>query len=94
MDKNAIKKYAIWARRELIERVAKKAQQYGIEENAEILLNLEINPVIPNAIIINPIIQNWNPTKNERASKKKINPIPRSTVIAPIAKATIENGIS
>ena len=27
-----------------------------IEENAEILLNLEINPVIPNAIIINPII--------------------------------------
>ena len=65
-----------------------------IEENAEILLNLEINPVIPNAIIINPIIQNWNPTKNERASKKKINPIPRITVIAPIAKATIENGIS
>lgn len=33
MDKNAIKKYAVWARRELIERVAKKAQQYGIEEN-------------------------------------------------------------
>lgn len=32
MDKNAIKKYAVWARRELIERVAKKALQYGIEE--------------------------------------------------------------
>lgn len=31
MDKNAIKKYAVWARRELIERVAKKAQQFGIE---------------------------------------------------------------
>lgn len=32
MDKNAIKKYAVWARRELIERVAKKAQQFGIEK--------------------------------------------------------------
>lgn len=30
MDKNAIKKYAVWARRELIERVSQKAQQYGI----------------------------------------------------------------
>lgn len=32
MDKNAIKKYAIWARRELIARVSQKAQQYGISE--------------------------------------------------------------
>jgi len=32
MDKNAIKKYAVWARRDLIERVAKKAQQFGIEK--------------------------------------------------------------
>ncbi len=30
MDKNAIKKYAVWARRELIERVSQKAMQYGI----------------------------------------------------------------
>ncbi len=30
MDKNAIKKYAIWARNELIARVSQKAQQYGI----------------------------------------------------------------
>lgn len=41
MDKNAIKKYAVWARRELIERVAKKAQQYGIEENAEMDANAD-----------------------------------------------------
>lgn len=41
MDKNAIKKYAVWARRELIERVAKKAQQYGIEENADMDANAE-----------------------------------------------------
>ena len=30
MDKNAIKKFAIWARRELIARVSQKAEQYGI----------------------------------------------------------------
>lgn len=32
MDKNAIKKYAVWARRELISRVSTKASQYGITE--------------------------------------------------------------
>ena len=30
MDKNAIKKYAVWARRELIERVSQRALIYGI----------------------------------------------------------------
>ena len=30
MDKNAIKKYATWARREMIDRVRQKAAQYGI----------------------------------------------------------------
>ena len=32
MDKNAIKKYAVWARRELISRVSQKAMQYGITD--------------------------------------------------------------
>lgn len=32
MDKNAIKKYAVWARTELIERVTQKALQYEISE--------------------------------------------------------------
>lgn len=32
MDKNAIKKYAVWARKELIARVTQKALQYGIEK--------------------------------------------------------------
>ena len=41
MDKNAIKKYAVWARRELIERVAKKAQQYGIEEKSQLDVNAD-----------------------------------------------------
>ena len=33
MDKNAIKKYAVWARTELIARVSMKAEQYGITED-------------------------------------------------------------
>ncbi len=33
MDKNAIKKFAVWARRELITRVSQRAIQYEITEN-------------------------------------------------------------
>ena len=33
MNKNAIKKFAVWARRELIERVSQKAMQYGITQD-------------------------------------------------------------
>ena len=33
MNKNAIKEYAIWARRELIDRVSQKAFEYGIEKD-------------------------------------------------------------
>ena len=33
MDKNAIKKYAVWARRELISRVAQRAALYEITED-------------------------------------------------------------
>ena len=36
MDKNAIKKYAVWARRELIEKVSQKALQYGIEDGKQL----------------------------------------------------------
>ena len=36
MDKNAIKKYAVWARTELIDRVSQKALQYGITEKDSI----------------------------------------------------------
>ena len=35
MNKNAIKKYAIWARNELIDRVAKKAIRYGISADGK-----------------------------------------------------------
>ena len=32
MDKNAIKKYAVWARRELIDRVTKRAAVFGVTD--------------------------------------------------------------
>ncbi|MFI3213009.1 MAG: BREX-1 system adenine-specific DNA-methyltransferase PglX [Eubacteriales bacterium] len=41
MDKNAIKKYAIWAREELIKRVSTKAEEYEIRANAELVNNVE-----------------------------------------------------
>ena len=33
MDKNAIKKFAVWAREELIKRVSQRAMKYGIEKD-------------------------------------------------------------
>lgn len=41
MDKNAIKKYAVWARRELISRVSQKAQQFGITEKEIVDVNAD-----------------------------------------------------
>ena len=32
MDKNAIRKFAVWARRELIARVSQRAERFGITE--------------------------------------------------------------
>ena len=36
MDKNAIKKYAVWARRELIERVSQRALRFGITADGNV----------------------------------------------------------
>lgn len=41
MDKNSIKKYAVWARNELIARVTQKANQYGITEAETISASAE-----------------------------------------------------
>lgn len=41
MDKNAIKKYAVWARRELRERVTAKALQYGFSETEIVDINAD-----------------------------------------------------
>ena len=35
MDKNAIKKFAVWARTELLARVSLKGMEYGITEASE-----------------------------------------------------------
>ena len=41
MNKNAIKKYAVWARRELIDRVSKKALRFGISAEKIVDKNVE-----------------------------------------------------
>ena len=50
MDKNAIKKYAVWARRELISRVSQKALQYGVSEKDF----GDINADSVNGIVLSP----------------------------------------
>jgi len=40
MDKNAIRKYAVWARRELLERVAQRAACYGITDQSIVDVNV------------------------------------------------------
>ena len=37
MDKNSIKKFAVWARRELITRVSQRAVQYEITEKGYLI---------------------------------------------------------
>ena len=50
MDKNAIKKYAVWARRELISRVSQKAMQYGITDTDIIIATApSVNGVVLSA---------------------------------------------
>lgn len=64
MDKNAIKKYAVWARNELIERVTQKALQYGFTEK-------EI--VGPNIDSINGKLLTEVEKKQRKALYEKIN---------------------
>jgi len=63
MDKNAIKKYAIWARRELIEKVTQKAQQFGIEEEKD---------ADPDADSINGVLLSDTQKEQRRALIEKI----------------------
>jgi len=64
MDKNAIKKYAVWARRELIEKVSQKALQYGIEDGKE------LDPKLDS---INGILLTDDEKKQRQALIRKIN---------------------
>lgn len=64
MDKNAIKKYAVWARRELISRVTQKALQYGITEK-------EMQPA--DASSVNGVVLSAKEKKQRQALIAKIN---------------------
>ena len=64
MDKNAIKKYAIWARRELISRVSQKALQYGITDK-------EMVPA--NAASVNGVVLSADEMKQRRALIERIH---------------------
>ena len=53
MDKNAIKKYAVWARQEMIDRVRQKAAQYGITDSAIIPADaISIDGVLLSPVVI------------------------------------------
>lgn len=64
MDKNAIKKYAVWARRELISRVTQKALQYGITEK-------ELQPA--DASSVNGVVLSAKEKKQRQALIAKIS---------------------
>lgn len=64
MDKNAIKKYAVWARRELIERVSQKALQYGITADGK---------ADPNADSVNGRLLSDAEKKQRQALIRKVN---------------------
>ena len=63
MDKNAIKKYAVWARPELISRVSQKALQYGITENS-------IEPT--SATSVNGVVLTSSEIKQRKALIEKV----------------------
>lgn len=64
MDKNAIKKYAVWARRELISRVSQKALQYGISEK---------ETVPASAASVNGVVLSAEEIKQRKALIEQIN---------------------
>lgn len=64
MDKNAIKKFAVWARRELISRVSQKALQYGIAED---------NIVPATAASVNGVVLSDEEVKQRRALIEQIS---------------------
>lgn len=76
MDKNAIKSYAVWARRELIEKVSQKAMQYGIEDGKNYDINLDS---------INGNLLSEDEKKQRRALIEKINKDGYSQVMEEVA---------
>lgn len=64
MDKNSIKKFAVWARRELISRVSQRAYQYGITEDS----------IVPgDAASVNGVIMSADEIRQRKALIDQIN---------------------
>ena len=51
MDKNAIKKFATWARRELIERIRQQAYRYGVED-----AKADLNATSVHGVVLTPVL--------------------------------------
>ena len=66
MDKNAIKKYAVWARRELIERVSQRALIYEISADAQ----ADANAVIVNGQALDAVQQKQRKALIEQIREK------------------------
>lgn len=64
MEKNAIKKFAVWARTELLTRVAQRAARYGIEKD---------NMINANADSINGVLLSQDEKIQRRALIRQIN---------------------
>lgn len=64
MEKNAIKKFAVWARTELLTRVAQRAARYGIEKD---------DMIDANADSINGVLLSQDEKKQRRALIRQIN---------------------
>ena len=76
MDKNAIKKYAIWARNELIAKVSQKAATYGIEKD---------NIVDANTDSINGVMLSSVEKKQRKALIEQVNEKGYEQVIEEVA---------
>lgn len=76
MDKNAIKKFSVWARRELIERVSQKAMQYGMTQD---------NMIDESADSINGVLLSDTEKKQRQKLISKINDEGFEKVIEDIA---------
>lgn len=64
MEKNAIKKFAVWARTELLTRVAQRAARYGIDKD---------NMIDANADSINGVLLSQDEKKQRRALIRQID---------------------
>ena len=77
MNKNAVKEYAIWARRELIDRVSQKAFEYGIERDQIVKVTTNMDMAFNYAEKLNRDIEekspNFAPSKGYYNESKQNN---------------------